>query len=96
MNKLDKLNKLVTIVQINLPQELIKELRKYLYYTPEQIATRELYKRVHYSIKNARHYYSDDNYLFSYKFTLIYICFCKKCGNYKFSSDMEDCVLCRC
>ena len=75
---------------------------EYLYFSPEQIAVRERNKRVHYCITNARHVnannfcYDNYYYLFHYKYTLIYICFCKTCGNYKFSPDMEDCVLCKC
>jgi hypothetical protein len=75
---------------------------EYLYFNPEQVAVRELHKKVHYCISNARHVnannfcYDKHYYLFHYKFTLIYICFCKTCGNYKFSPDMEDCVLCKC
>ena len=94
------MNRLVAILQINLPDELIKQLMDYLYFTPQQIAMRELNKRVQYCITKSIHSGKIcDNtqaYLFNYKHTLIYICFCEKCGNYEFSSDMEECVSCKC
>ena len=98
----DKAGRRACLLQINLPPELIQVLVQYLYYTPEQAAIRERHKRVHYCIKNARHInannycYESYYYLFNYKFTMIYICFCKKCGDYKFSPDMEYCVICKC
>ena len=95
------MEKRIAIHNLKLPKEIIREILDYLYYTPQQIALREIYKRVHFSIKNARTYYTDNYwyesyyYLFHYKHIMIYISFCK-CGNYKFSPDIEDCVLCRC
>jgi hypothetical protein len=93
------MEKRVATNNLKLPKEIIAEILEYLYYTPEQIALREKYKRVHFSIKNAitdRDYLHQTRYyLFHYKHIMIYICFCK-CGNYKFSSDIEYCVLCRC
>ena len=86
--------------KINLPKEIIMEIFEYLYYTPQQVAIREQYKRVHFSIKNAityrdNYWHERRYYLFHYKHVMIYISFCK-CGNYKFSPDIENCVLCRC
>jgi len=39
------------IIKLNLPKEIIREIIEYLYYTPQQIAIRELYKRVHFYIR---------------------------------------------
>jgi hypothetical protein len=90
------MEKRVAIHNLNLPKEIIAEILEYLYYTPQQVAIRKQYKRVHFSIKNAYTYYTDNivgyNYFFHYKHIMIYISFCK-CGNYKFSLDM-DCGLC--
>lgn len=100
-----KMDKLVSILKINLPQELIQLLLQYLYYTPQQIVIREMHKRVHYCIKSATHsnkysnqsntYFKNHYYLFSYNHITIYMCFCK-CGDYKFSPDMNYCVICKC
>ena len=94
------MEKRVAIHNLKIPNEIIKEILHYLYYTPQQIAIRELHKRIHFSIKNAVTYYTDNYrhegyYLFHYKHIMIYTSFCK-CGNYKFSPDIDECVLCRC
>ena len=98
-------DKLVTILKINLPQELVQLLIQYLYYTSQQILIRDMHRRVHYCIKSATHantywnqsnsYFKSHNYLFNYKDVMIYMRFCK-CGDYKFSPDMNYCVICKC
>ena len=92
------MEKRVAIHNLKVPKEIVTEILDYLYYTPEQVAIREIYKRIHFSIENAITYRDNSYgrcYLFHYKHIMIYISFCK-CGNYKFSPDIEDCVLCRC
>jgi len=96
-----KMDKHVCIRQMSLPPELEKIIESYLYYTPEQIALREIRKRVHFCIDNARHFCSNDygyekwpHYLFSYKNIMLYICFCGKCGEYKFSPPTLECAVC--
>ena len=101
----DKMNRLICVLKINLPPELIQMIRQYLYYTPEQATIRELHKRVHFSIKSATHankYWNQSNdcfkahhYLFNYNDVMIHMCFCK-CGDYKYSPDMNYCVMCKC
>lgn len=94
------MEKRVATNNLKLPKEIIAEILEYLYYTPQQVAIRNQYKKVNFSIKNSITYrdtYWNEKryYLFHYKHIMIYICFCK-CGNYKFSPDIENCVLCRC
>ena len=89
------MDKRIAVTKINLPEDIIKNVMDYLYYTPEQIAKKENMKRMHYVIMNACRsfgYY----YCFNYKYSSIVICFCVKCGDYVYSRDMEHCDECKC
>ena len=94
------MEKRIAIHSLKLPKEIITEILEYLYYTPQQIAIRELYKRVHFSIRNSvyvnNYWYDSYYYLFNYKRTVIYICFCTTCGDYKYSTNMGYRVMCKC
>jgi len=88
------MEKLVT--KLNLPKEMIKEILEYLYYTPQQIELREMYKKVHFYIKSSIYSTNCEGvYVFSHRHKTMFICFCIKCGNYKYA-DLDDRVICKC
>jgi len=92
------MEKRVAIHNLKLPKEIIAEILEYLYYTPQQVALREIYKRVRFYIKSSiysTNYFEGYNYLFSHRHRTMCTCFCIKCGNYKYAyTDYR--VMCKC